>query len=84
MTVYMRIREKERDAGKQMKVNIVADFKENGMDKNEPHIVGGTNNEMVAGYAVMRKLQAQGCDVQMLTVIDGDWSLKELHDITNY
>ena len=39
---------------------------------------------MVAGYAVMRKLQAQGCDVQMLTVIDGDWSLKELHDITNY
>lgn len=84
MTVYMRIREKERDAGKQMKVNIVADFKENGMDKNEPHIVGGTNNEMVAGYAVMIKLQAQGCDVQMLTVIDGDWSLKELHDITNY
>ena len=67
----------------EMKVNIVADFKENGMDKNELHIVSGAD-EMVAGYTVMRKLQAQGCDVQMLTVIDGDWSLKELRDITNY
>lgn len=84
LTVYMRIREKGRVASKKMKVNIVADFKENGMDKNEPHIVGGTNDEMVAGYAVLRKLQAQGCDVQMLAVIDGDWSLKELHDMANY
>lgn len=60
LTVYMRIREKERDAGKQMKVNIVADFKENGMDKNEPHIVGGTNNEMVAGVCCDEKITGAG------------------------
>ena len=46
-----------------MKVNIVADFKENGKDKNEAHIVVGTCNEMIAGETVRRKLEAQGCVV---------------------
>lgn len=67
-----------------MKVNIVADFKENGKDKNEAHIVVGTCNEMIAGETVKRKLEAQGCVVQSLVAIEGDWTLEELHDIANY
>lgn len=67
-----------------MKVNIVADFKENGIDRNEPHIIVGTNSEMIAAHVVLKKLQAQGRDAQMLVVIDGDWTLDELHDIANY
>lgn len=38
-----------------MKVNILVDFKENGLDKNEPHIVIGAENETAA--AVMLVLE---------------------------
>lgn len=84
MTVYMRIRRKERNTSKKMKVNIIADFKENGVDKNEPHIVVGAVSEMAAGHAVKEKTEAQGGSVQMLTVVEGEWTLEELHDMANY
>lgn len=46
-----------------MSVNILADFKENGIDKNEPHIVLHTDNEMVAGMAVKQTLEDRGYKV---------------------
>lgn len=84
MTVYMRTRRKERNTSKKMKVNIIADFKENGVDKNEPHIVVDAVSEMAAGHAVKEKIEAQGGSVQMLTVVEGEWTLEELHDMANY
>lgn len=84
LTVYMRTRRKERNTSKKMKVNIIADFKENGVDKNEPHIVVGAVSEMAAGHAVKEKIEAQGGSVQMLTVVEGEWTLEELHDMANY
>ena len=55
LTVYMRTRRKERNTSKKMKVNIIADFKENGVDKNDAHIVVDAVSEMAAGHAVKGK-----------------------------
>ena len=62
-----------------MSVNILADFKENGIDKNEPHIVLHTDNEMVAGMAVKQTLEDRGYKVESLIVVEGDWTLEQLH-----
>jgi len=43
-----------------MSINILADFTENGIDKNEPHIVPLTDNVYVAGMAVKQKLENRG------------------------
>lgn len=67
-----------------MSVNILADFKENGMDKNEPHIVCGVNDEFVAGAIIKKQLESRGCQVQSLIVIDGVWTVEQLHDMANY
>ena len=67
-----------------MSVNILADFKENGADKNRPHIVCGTNNVHLAAMKVKDGLEKQGYVVQALTVVDGYWTLDQLHDMANY
>lgn len=67
-----------------MHVNILADFTENGMDRNEPNIVSGTNNVYLAAQVVKDKLEKQGCKVQALFAVDGDWTLEQLHDMANY
>lgn len=67
-----------------MHINILADFTENGVDKNEPHIVGGTDNVYFAAQIVKNKLEAQGCKVQALFTVDGIWTLEQLHDMANY
>lgn len=67
-----------------MHVNILADFTENGMDRNEPHIVCGTNNVYLAAQVVKDKLEKQGCKVQTLFVIEGTWTLEQLYDMANY
>ena len=67
-----------------MNVNILVDFKENGRDKNEPHIVCGVRDEITAGKVVKKKLESRGCKVQCLTVIEGIWTLEQLHDMANY
>ena len=67
-----------------MNVNILVDFKENGRDKNEPHIVCGVRDEITAGKVVKKKLESRGCKVQCLTVIEGRWTLEQLHDMANY
>lgn len=81
--VYEAQRVKEGTKQK-MNVNILADFQENGQDKNEPHIVCGVSDEMIAGTIIKKKLEDQGCRVQSLTVIDGIWTLEQLHDMANY
>lgn len=67
-----------------MHVNILADFTENGMDRNEPNIVNGTDNVYLAAQVVKDKLEKQGCKVQALFSVDGDWTLEQLHDMANY
>ena len=67
-----------------MNVNILADFTKNGVDKNEPHIVCGTDDVYLAGQIVKRKLEKEGCVVQSLIVIDGNYTLDQLHDMANY
>lgn len=67
-----------------MSVNILADFKENGIDKNEPHIVLFTDNELLAGQIVKEKLEQQGCKVESLIVVEGQWTVEQLHDMANY
>lgn len=67
-----------------MKVNILADFQENGIDKNEPHIIMGAESEMAAGVMVKTMLEAKGYVVQALTVVYGDYTVDELHDMANY
>lgn len=67
-----------------MKVNILADYKENGIDKNEPHIIMGARSEFAACVALKSLLEAKGYDVQALVVVDGDYTIGELHDMANY
>lgn len=67
-----------------MSVNILVDFTENGKDKNEPYIVQGTNNAYLAGIVVMEELKKQRCVVQSMVVIDGDFTIEQLHDMANY
>ena len=67
-----------------MSVNILVDFTENGKDKNEPYIVQGTNNAYLAGIIVMEELKKQRCVVQSMVVIDGDFTIEQLHDMANY
>lgn len=67
-----------------MHVNILADFTKNGKDMNEPHIVFGTDNVYLAGQEVKHKLEKEGCIVQSLIVIDGSYTLEQLHDMANY
>ena len=67
-----------------MSVNILADFKENGIDKNEPHIVLYTDNEYEAGMIIKAKLEERGCKVESLIVVEGKWTLQQLHDMANY
>lgn len=67
-----------------MSINILADFTDNGIDKNEPHIVLHTDNEYVAGEVVKQKLESQGYVVQALSVVKGTYTLDELHDMANY
>ena len=67
-----------------MKINIIADFTKNGKDMNEPHIVRYTDDVYLAAQIVKYKLEKEGCIVQALTVIEGDWTLEQLHDIAHY
>ena len=67
-----------------MHVNILADFTEKGADRNEPHIVGGTNNPYLAAQVVRTNLEKQGCKVQALFVVEGMWTMEQLHDMANY
>lgn len=67
-----------------MSVNILVDFTENGIDKNEPHIVAGTDDVYLAGRIVKNKIEDQGGLVQSLTVVTGMWTLDQLHDMANY
>lgn len=67
-----------------MKVNIIADFTKNGKDMNEPHIVRYTDDVYLAAKIVKYKLEKEGCIVQALFAVDGDWTLEQLHDMANY
>lgn len=67
-----------------MKVNILVDFKVNGLDKNEPHIVIGAVNEDAAGIILRQELERKGYDVQAMFVVEGDYTLEQLHDMANY
>ena len=67
-----------------MKVNLLVDFKENGIDKNEPHIVIGAENETAAAAALLKSLECKGYDVQSMIAVDGDYTLAELHGMANY
>ena len=67
-----------------MKVNILVDYTENGVDRNRPHVVIGAINETAAGMAVMKEYEENGCVVQSMIVIDGDYTLDQLHDMANY
>lgn len=67
-----------------MKVNILVDYTENGIDRNRPHIVIGAVNETAAGMAVKKEYEENGCIVQSMIVIDGDYTLDQLHDMANY
>lgn len=67
-----------------MKVNILVDFKENGQDKNEPHIVLGAVNETVAATILKKSLESKGYDVQSMIVVYGDYTLDELHKMSHY
>ena len=42
-----------------MNVNILVDFKENGRDKNEPHIVCGVSDEITAGKLLRKNWKAK-------------------------
>lgn len=67
-----------------MSVNIISDFKENGVDKNQPHIVPFTDDVYVAGLRVKEMLESQGCIVQALAVVKGNYTLDELHNMAQY
>ena len=64
-----------------MKVNILVDFKENGLDKNEPHIVIGAENETAAAVMLKAALECKGYVVQAMCVVDGEYTLDELTDM---
>ena len=67
-----------------MKVNILVDFKENGIDKNEPHIVWFAENETAAAAKLLESLTCKRYDVQSMIAVDGDYTLVELHDMAQY
>lgn len=67
-----------------MGVNILADYTENEIDKNESHIVLYTDDVYMAGRIVKEKLESQGYKVQSLIVVNGIYTLDELHDMANY
>ena len=67
-----------------MKVNILVDFKENDIDKNEVHIVWFAENETAAAAALLETLACKGYDVQSMITVDGDYTLAELHNMANY
>lgn len=67
-----------------MKVNILVDFKENGIDKNEPHIVIGAESETAAAVMLKKTLECKGYVVQAMVVVYGDFTLDELHDMAHY
>ena len=67
-----------------MKVNILVDFKENGIDKNEVHIVWFAENETASAAALLESLACKGYDVQSMIAVDGDYTLAELHGMANY
>ena len=67
-----------------MKINILVDYKENGIDKNEVHIVWFAENETAAAAALLKSLECKGYDVQSMIAVDGDYTLAELHDMANY
>lgn len=73
-----------RRTDKAMKVNILVDFKENGIDKNEPHIVIGAENETAAAVMLKKALECKGYVVQAMCVVDGDYTLDELHAMAHY
>lgn len=67
-----------------MKINILVDFTENEIDRNRPHIVIGAINETVAAMAIKEEYEENGCIVQSMIVVDGDYTLDQLHDMANY
>ena len=67
-----------------MKCNILVDYIENGIDRNRPHIVLGAKNEIIAGMAVKKEYEENDCIVQSMTLIDGDYTLDQLHAMANY
>lgn len=67
-----------------MKVNILVDFKEDGIDKNEPHIVIGSVSETAAGMMLKQALERKGYDIQSMIAVEGDYTLDQLYDMANY
>ena len=67
-----------------MKVNILVDYKENDIDKNEVHIVWFAENETAASAKLLESLTCKGYNVQSMIAVDGDFTLAELHDMANY
>ena len=67
-----------------MKVNILVDFKENDIDKNEVHIVWFAENETAAAAKLLESLTCKGYNVQSMIAVDGDYTLAELHGMANY
>ena len=73
-----------RRTDKTMKVNILVDYEENGIDKNEVHIVWFAENETAAAAKLLESLTCKGYNVQSMIAVDGDYTLAELHDMANY
>ena len=67
-----------------MKYNFLVDFTENGIDKNEPHIIIGAENEFSAAATLKQILEEKGYEIQMIFVVEGDYTLQQLHDLANY
>ena len=57
---------------------MIADYKENGRDRNKPFVVFYTSNYQKAVDAVAAQLRQQGCTMTLITVCPSAHSLEDL------
>lgn len=67
-----------------MSVNIVVDYTLNGRSVNKPCIVMLTDNVFVAGAVVKQQIEEMGGVVDVLTVVEGNWTIEELEEMANH
>ena len=59
-------------------VCMIADYKQNGIDRNNQYIATGTDNHELAVQVLYNELVSNGNDVQSIIVIWGEHTLEEL------
>lgn len=62
-------------------VCMIADYKQNGVDRNNQYIATDTENYDLAVRVLYRELVSKGNDVCSIAVIMGDHTLNDLEDI---